>query len=618
MEEQEKSVYLKDVEYFSAKVEQNPSSTLFVPLANAYIKLEQYDEAVSVLKTGIDENPEVYAAKTMLAQAYMGQGDVDEAKVILTGVLATDSHNYLACKLMGDLFRNEENIKKALVNYRNALMVAPEDTKLRALMDELMEAAGISAGEISAEPNLMDADDELLDQLGSELAEEVRQEVGEEELGKVEASDDEISSTVDSIVGVDDSSGMEDMSLDNYQESSSAGAADELEEELVASFDDEIIHTDLSPDEMGEEDVDKAVKLDKEIMGDGTEAAPDDDEVAALAAELGADLGLETKSALPPDDIDEALDEVFGEEKEKTEEEKSFFDGVDAEAPEELDDELKAMLGVDEAVAETETVAEEPVAEEAVAEESVAEEAIEEPAVAEPELDDDLKALLGEDVEPVAEEPVAEEAVEEPAVAEPELDDDLKALLGEDVEPVAEEAVAEEAVEEPAVAEPELDDDLKALLGEDVEPVEEAVAEEAVEEPAVAEPELDDDLKALLGEDIEPVEDTVEAEAEHVAELQDIEDLEGFEPVSEDAEIPAEDEEPEEADAHVEMLTDAEEESPDVSETSEEIYEASMDELMENAPEDDENGVENLDPETREQVNRLENLLETIKNNASN
>jgi hypothetical protein len=28
--------------------------------------------------------------------------------------------------------------------------------------------------------------------------------------------------------------------------------------------------------------------------------------------------------------------------------------------------------------------------------------------------------------------------------------------------------------------------------------------------------------------------------------------------------------------------------------------------------------VENLDPETREQVNRLENLLETIKNNASN
>jgi tetratricopeptide (TPR) repeat protein len=554
MEEQEKSVYLKDVEYFSAKVEQNPSSTLFVPLANAYIKLEQYDEAVSVLKTGIDESPEVYAAKTMLAQAYMGQGDVDEAKVILTGVLATDPHNYLASKLMGDLFRNEENIKKALVNYRNALMVAPEDTKLRALMDELMEAAGISAGEISAEPNLMDADDELLDQLGSELAEEVRQEVGEEELGKVEASDDEISSTVDSIVGVDDSSGMEDMSLDNYQESSSAGATDELEEELVASFDDEIIHTDLSPDEMGEEDVDKAVKLDKEIMGDGSEAAPDDDEVAALAAELGADLGLETKSALPPDDIDEALDEVFGEEKEKTEEEKSFFDGVDAEAPEELDDELKAMLGVDEVIAEKETVAEEPVAEESVAEESVAEES------------------------------VAEEAIEEPAVAEPELDDDLKALLGEDVEVVAEDTVAEEASEE----------------------------------PDVAEPELDDDLKALLGEDVEPVEDTVEAEAEHVAELQDIEDLEGFEPVSEDAEIPAEDEEPEEADEDIEMLTDAEEESPDVSETSEEIYEASMDELMENAPEDDENVVENLDPETREQVNRLENLLETIKNNASN
>ncbi len=49
----------------------------------------------------------------MLAKAYLGLGKMDDAKAILTEVQVIDRNNYLASKLMGDLLRNEDNIKKS-------------------------------------------------------------------------------------------------------------------------------------------------------------------------------------------------------------------------------------------------------------------------------------------------------------------------------------------------------------------------------------------------------------------------------------------------------------------------------------------------------------------------
>lgn len=143
MDEKDKSRYLGDVEYFSAKLEQDPSSVLFIPLAKAYIKLEKFEEAVEVLTAGIDANSDMLSAKTMLAKAYLGLGNKDDAKAVLTEVQVVDRNNYLASKLMGDIQRNDDDLKKALVSYRNALLVAPEDAELRNLVEELMSKAGI-------------------------------------------------------------------------------------------------------------------------------------------------------------------------------------------------------------------------------------------------------------------------------------------------------------------------------------------------------------------------------------------------------------------------------------------------------------------------------------------
>jgi len=308
MDEKDKAKYLGDVEYFSAKLEVSPNSVLFVPLAQAHLKLEQFDEAVAILTAGIDKNTDVLSAKTMLAKAYLGLAKIDDAKAILTEVEVIDHNNYLASKLMGDILRNEDNIKKALISYRNALMVAPEDTELRSLVEELMETSGLSVHELADDRNLMDADDEMLDQLGEELAEEVRQEVGEAEFGASEASADEVSKAVDDIVGETASEVADEMSLDSLESEPVDDFEDELEEEMIASFDDEIVPTPSNIEDSSEET--GAIQLDDAVLEmAGDDEDPDEGAVKALAAELGADLGLE--SEIDADDTGDAVDEAL-------------------------------------------------------------------------------------------------------------------------------------------------------------------------------------------------------------------------------------------------------------------------------------------------------------------
>lgn len=580
MDEKDKSKYLGDIQYFSAKLEKDPSSILFIPLAKAYIKLEQFDEAVRVLTEGIDANTEYVAAKTLLAGAYLGQGKSDDAKAILTEVQVIDKNNYLASKLMGDIYRSEDETKKALICYRNALMVAPEDADLRNLVEELMSASGIAAHELDRDISLMEADDEMLDQLGSELAQEVRQEVGEAELGIREASEDEVSKALDEIVGdrsLEDDE--EEMSLDSFQQDVGGDSFDELEEEMVASLDDSIIPTDLS-------EGDAVVSLGDDVMaeaGDGEE--PDGDDVKALAAELGADLGLplgeEPGAEAPagkPDEVDDALANLFAgvEEQDISEPEGedtglSFFDGIepseDGEAV--IDEGLMDMLSGGEKA----------------------------PAPVPTDSEDDIAAMLAQVEAEKSGEPVVQ--AEEPAA---------------EIEPEPEETAAEEPFEV-SVSDPE--DDIAAMLAQ-------VEAENAAEKTA---DEAEEDIFAGAEAEDEGIFAGAEAENEDMPALTEAEKQL---PAAEDENVPADlmelldgiqaqDEEASDEPLDVEaMLAETMDEEPH-EEPAGEVFEASMDELLESGPEDEQPAEDNdgLDVKTREQVNRLENLLEIIKNNAS-
>lgn len=135
--------YLRDVEYFTKKLEDDPKSRLFMPLAFAYLKLGKYDEAIDICSKGLDNHPEYHAAKTILANAFLEKGMIEEAKNLLYDIVEVSPDNYRANKMLGDILRNNGDLIGAAVYYRNALAIAPEDFELRVLIDELTESSNI-------------------------------------------------------------------------------------------------------------------------------------------------------------------------------------------------------------------------------------------------------------------------------------------------------------------------------------------------------------------------------------------------------------------------------------------------------------------------------------------
>ncbi|MGA1846741.1 tetratricopeptide repeat protein [Deferribacter abyssi] len=208
MDDKIRNRYLKDIEYFSKKLEEQPDSKVFMPLAIAYLKLGKYDEAIDICIKGLDKNPNYLAAKTVLAQAYLEKGMIAEAKALLIEVTTLNKDNYRANKLLGDIYRSENNLEKALFYYRNALYVTPEDRDLKELLEELAE-------NIEAVPR----DIEEISDTDTEKIEEVIKEV-QEDIGEVVLEDTSMQEDIGEEMGgvVEDGVKVEKINKDDFGE----------------------------------------------------------------------------------------------------------------------------------------------------------------------------------------------------------------------------------------------------------------------------------------------------------------------------------------------------------------------------------------------------------------
>ena len=94
MDERTHARYMSDIAYFLSKMEAEPNSGYFIPIALAYNKLEKYDETIAMCKSAIERFPANCAAKTFLAEAYVYKGQFDLARELLFDVTAEDDNNY--------------------------------------------------------------------------------------------------------------------------------------------------------------------------------------------------------------------------------------------------------------------------------------------------------------------------------------------------------------------------------------------------------------------------------------------------------------------------------------------------------------------------------------------
>lgn len=283
MDEKLKTKYLRDIEYFSKKLEDEPKSKVFMPLAIAYLKLEKYDEAIEITSNGLDLNPEYLGAKTLLAQAFLGKGMLNEAKGLLVEVAAFSEGNYKAQKYLGEIYRIEGNMEKALYYYRSASLSAPEDYELRGLIDELA--------------NMVDATPKTIEEIESE---EVKLHSNTNEEPSVTPPEPET---------------LEEMATTLASDIIDKGI-DETGEDVVEDLPVEDLPVEISDDIIGDITGNFTEEFNQELTVEIIEDIPENPEEDVIESSLSEDLTLNVDNRFEDKDVSDKIEELFGDSEE--------------------------------------------------------------------------------------------------------------------------------------------------------------------------------------------------------------------------------------------------------------------------------------------------------------
>jgi tetratricopeptide (TPR) repeat protein len=176
-----KSRYFKDIEYYGSKIKRDPNTKVYMPLAYAYLVLEKYDETVDICEKGLEKHPDYMPLAVLLGEAFLKKGMIEEAKTILESVLGNSLLNFKAPKLLGDIYKAEDRLDEALKYYKIAHNRCPENNEIKLLLKELQkgEEEVIDAGSVDESlKKSLDANiDNVMDHLFKNMEVEPKEKV---------------------------------------------------------------------------------------------------------------------------------------------------------------------------------------------------------------------------------------------------------------------------------------------------------------------------------------------------------------------------------------------------------------------------------------------------------
>ena len=128
---------LPKIAELSARLQKEPGSRLFVPLAEEYVKAGMLEEAVQVLTDGLKKHPDFLVARVTLGKIYFQQGKFAEARQELEAVVAVSPDNLVALRKLAVLYRQDRLLDKARHCCELLLAANPKDAEIQQLMQEL-------------------------------------------------------------------------------------------------------------------------------------------------------------------------------------------------------------------------------------------------------------------------------------------------------------------------------------------------------------------------------------------------------------------------------------------------------------------------------------------------
>jgi tetratricopeptide (TPR) repeat protein len=188
---------IEDIERLKEKIDRDPDSKLFVPLAEEYKKAGMLDEAVEVLSTGLEKQPSYLSARVSLGKIYIEKGMLDEAKVEFDKVVSAIPDNLYAHKKLAEIYRDLGEKEKAINEFNEVLKLNPMDewatASISAIEGEPAHSPETSLDEISTvEESPLETEEEKPGEILTARDMELSESLPEEEAGEAKA--EEISS----------------------------------------------------------------------------------------------------------------------------------------------------------------------------------------------------------------------------------------------------------------------------------------------------------------------------------------------------------------------------------------------------------------------------------------
>lgn len=135
----------------------DPEGHAFAPLADAYRRKHDLDEAASLVTDGLARLPEFTPGYLVASRIFRARGELDEARAALDRLLELDGENVLALLEWAELSRDTGDHADAISGLRRLLVLDPAHLGARSMLDRLNESvppteeteAKSGAGEVS-------------------------------------------------------------------------------------------------------------------------------------------------------------------------------------------------------------------------------------------------------------------------------------------------------------------------------------------------------------------------------------------------------------------------------------------------------------------------------------
>lgn len=136
-----KRPYTPQLYHFLKRYQEDPSSRVFAPLAEAYRKAGLLDEAVEIAREGVKKHPSFIGGKVALARALYDLKRYDEVVELLKPVAMEAPDNLVAQRLVAESSLILGQIADALAAYKMLLYFVPDDWETVKIVKELESQA---------------------------------------------------------------------------------------------------------------------------------------------------------------------------------------------------------------------------------------------------------------------------------------------------------------------------------------------------------------------------------------------------------------------------------------------------------------------------------------------